>query len=124
MDGSFACPECGCDVEVRGLAPGRQVRCEFCGRLLEVPYLPRAAGASWKRRRYSRPKWVPWTWAGLSALLAVVLVAGTVKFLTRQLHSHQDRSINRLLESSRSLESERASERSPGRSRRGARARP
>ncbi len=27
MDGSFACPECGSDVEVRGLAPGRQVRC-------------------------------------------------------------------------------------------------
>ena len=36
MDGSFACPECGSDVEVRGLAPGRQVRCEFCHRLLEV----------------------------------------------------------------------------------------
>ena len=44
MDGSFACPECGSDVEVRGLAPGRQVRCGFCHRLLEVPYLPRAAG--------------------------------------------------------------------------------
>ena len=43
MDGSFACPECGSDVEVRGLAPGRQVRCGFCHRLLEVPYLPRAA---------------------------------------------------------------------------------
>ena len=58
MDGSFACPECGSDVEVRGLAPGRQVRCGFCHRLLEVPYLPRAAGPSWKRRRFARPKWV------------------------------------------------------------------
>ena len=27
MDGSFACPECGSDVEMGGLAPGRQVRC-------------------------------------------------------------------------------------------------
>ena len=27
MDGSFACPECGSEVEVEGLAPGRQVRC-------------------------------------------------------------------------------------------------
>ena len=26
-----------------GLAPGRQVRCGFCDRLLEVPFLPRAA---------------------------------------------------------------------------------
>ena len=40
MDGSFACPECGSTVEVEGLTPGRQVRCEFCQRLLEVPYLP------------------------------------------------------------------------------------
>ena len=43
MEGSFACPECGTFVEVHGLAPGRQVRCGFCNRLLEVPYLPRAA---------------------------------------------------------------------------------
>jgi hypothetical protein len=106
MDGSFACPECGSDVQMRGLAPGRQVRCEFCHRLLEVPYLPRAADASWKRRRYARPKWVAWAWVGLFVLLVVVLGAGAMKFLRRQYDSIQDRSINRLLESSRSLESE------------------
>ena len=43
-----------------GLAPGRQVRCGFCNRLLEVPFLPRAADARWKRRRFARPKWFLW----------------------------------------------------------------
>jgi hypothetical protein len=106
MDGSFACPECGSDVQVRGLAPGRQVRCQFCHRLLEVPFLPRAAGASWKRRRYARPKWVAWAWVGLGVLLVVILGAGAMQFLRRQYDTIQDRSINRLLESSRGLESE------------------
>jgi hypothetical protein len=104
MDGSFACPECGFDVEIRGLAPGRQVRCGFCHRLLEVPFLPRASGAPWKRRRFARPKWVAWAWVGLGLLLVIVLGAGTLRFLRRQYNSIQDRSISRLLESSRSHE--------------------
>ena len=66
MDGSFACPECGSSVEVTGLAPGRQVRCGFCNRLLEVPFLPRAADAPWKRRRFARPKWFIWACAALA----------------------------------------------------------
>ena len=99
MDGSFACPECGTDVEVQGLSPGRQVRCGFCHRLLEVPYLPRAAGAPWKRRRFARPMWVAWAWVGLSLLLVVILAAGAVQFLRRQYDSMQDRSINHLLDS-------------------------
>ena len=101
MDGSFACPECGSDVQMRGLAPGRQVRCEFCHRLLEVPFLPRAASRDWQRRRFKRPKWVPWAWAGLGVLLVAILGAGAVKFLKRHYDTVQDQSINRLLESSR-----------------------
>ena len=73
MDGAFACPECGSSVEVGGLAPGRQVRCGFCDRLLEVPFLPRAADAPWRRRRFGRPKWLNWAWAAL----AIVSIAGT-----------------------------------------------
>jgi hypothetical protein len=106
MDGSFACPECGSEVEVRGLAPGRQVRCAFCHRLLEVPYLPRAAGPSWKRRRQARPKWVAWAWVGLCVLLAVVVAAGAVQFLRRKYDSIQDRSINQLLQSSQRHEAD------------------
>jgi hypothetical protein len=106
MDGSFACPECGFEVEVRGLAPGRQVRCGFCHRLLEVPFLPRAASRSWKRRRPSRPKWFVWAATGLGLLLVAILAAGAFKFLRRQYDSNQDRSIGRLLKSSRDHESE------------------
>ena len=106
MDGSFACPECGTDVEVQGLSPGRQVRCGFCHRLLEVPYLPRAGGLPWKRRRFARPKWVPWAWVGLSLFLVIVLGAGAAQFLRRQYDSIQDRSISHLLDSSRRQEAD------------------
>jgi hypothetical protein len=101
MDGSFACPECGSNVEVTGLAPGRQVRCGFCNRLLEVPYLPRAADAPWKRRRFARPKWLIWASAALAVSAAAILATGAFRFITRQFDSAQQRSINQLLESSK-----------------------
>src|SRR3954462_516084 len=63
MDEAFACPECGTNVQVQGIAPGRQVRCGFCHRLVEVPYLPRAVDPGWRRQRFGRPWWVPWAWA-------------------------------------------------------------
>jgi hypothetical protein len=106
MDGSFACPECGSEVEMRGLAPGRQVRCAFCHRLLEVPYLPRAAGPSWKRRRFARPKWVTWAWAGLSVVVVVIVAVGAVELVRRRYNSIQDRAINQLLVTSQRHESE------------------
>jgi hypothetical protein len=101
MDGSFACPECGSSVEVRGLAPGRQVRCGFCNRLLEVPFLPRAADAPWRRRRFARPKWFLWVSAALAVVLVAVLSTWVFRFVTRQYASAQQRPINLLLESSR-----------------------
>jgi hypothetical protein len=104
MDGSFACPECGSSLEVRGLAPGRQVRCGFCNRLLEVPFLPRAANAPWRRRRFARPKWFLWVSAALAVVLAAVLSTWAFRFVTRQYVSAQQRPINLLLESSRANE--------------------
>jgi hypothetical protein len=105
MEGSFACPECGTSVELAGLAPGRQVRCRFCHRLLEVPYLPRAGDNQWKRRRFRRPKWIVWAWAVLGIAGAIILCAGTLVVLKRHHHSSQERSIHQLLESSRRHES-------------------
>jgi hypothetical protein len=106
MDGTFACPECGFEVEVGGLAPGRQVRCGFCHRLLEVPYLPRAADPSWKRKRFARPRWVPWAWIALGALSVVLLAAGVYRLVSQQYESLQDRSINEIFESSRRHEAD------------------
>lgn len=104
MDGSFACPECGSEVEVAGLAPGRQVRCGFCHRLLEVPYLPRIPAAGWKRRRFGHLRWVRWAWASLGAILVVALTAGMVRFLGQQYQSLREGSIHKLLASSRANE--------------------
>jgi hypothetical protein len=101
MDGSFACPECGSPVEVEGLAPGRQVRCAFCHRLLEVPYLRRVPVASWRRRRFGSPRWVPWAWSAIGVVLAVILVAGGMRFWKRHHQSAQEGSIHKLIESSR-----------------------
>jgi len=105
MEGSFACPECGTSVELAGLAPGRQVRCPFCHRLLEVPYLPRAGDDHWKRRRFRRPTWVVWAWAVLGIAGAIILSAGALVVLKRHRHSSLERSIHQLLESSRRHES-------------------
>jgi hypothetical protein len=103
VEGSFACPECGMTVELTGLAPGRQVRCGFCHRLLEVPYLPRA-DVRWKRQRFSKPKWVFCAWAG--SLVAAVLIggAGAIRFVKKQYHSVQERSVRQLIESSHKQE--------------------
>jgi hypothetical protein len=106
VDGTFACPECGSEVKVQGLAPGRQVRCGFCHRLLEVPYLPRAGDAPWKRRRFVHAKWVPWAWIGIAVIALFVVATGAVGFLKRQYDSIQDRSISQLFESSRRHEAE------------------
>ena len=104
MEGSFACPECGAPVEIHGLAPGRQVRCNFCNRLLEVPYLPRTADSPWRRRRFNRPRWLPWVWAAVVVLFGAIIIAGGAIFFSQQWHSSEDRSISHLVESSRQQE--------------------
>lgn len=105
MEGSFACPECGASVELGGLAPGRQVRCPFCHRLLEVPYLPRAVDTKWKRRRFQKPWWVIWAWSALAVAAVLIGSVGALSFIKRHRHSSQERSIRTLLESSQRQES-------------------
>jgi hypothetical protein len=104
MDGSFACPECGSEVEVEGLAPGRQVRCGFCDRLLEVPYLPRAPVATWKRRRFERAAWVRWAWMAVAVVAVTGVAIGGFRFFRRQYRSAREGSIKKLLDSSRDNE--------------------
>ncbi len=101
MDGSFACPECGSEIEVEGLAPGRQVRCGFCDRLLEVPYLPRVPAAGLRRRRFGRSPWMRWAWAGLAAVAVVAIGLSGYRAVRRYFRSAHEGSIHKLLASSR-----------------------
>src|SRR5690242_17254539 len=103
MDGSFACPECGSEVEVEGLAPGRQVRCGFCHRLLEVPYLPRVPVPT-RRRRFGPSRWVRWTWYAAGVVAAIAVIIAGIRFATRQYRSAQEASIQNLIAQSREHE--------------------
>ena len=104
MDGSFACPECGSTVEVKGLATGRQVRCGFCQRLLEVPYLPRVPAGPWKRRRFGRSKWITWTVGVIGAILAVLFVVGGLHYVKKRFRAVEKGAIQKLIASSRTHE--------------------
>ncbi len=106
MDGSFACPECGSEVAIGGVAPGRQVRCGFCHRLVEVPYLPRVAAGGWKRRRFGGWNVVRWAW-GVAALLVVLALIWTgLRMARRQYQWLHDSAITEMLASSRANEAE------------------
>jgi hypothetical protein len=101
MEGDFACPECGTIIEVEGQSPGRQARCPFCDRLLEVPFFPRSATThGWKRKRFQRPKWVPYAWAALALAVIGVALAGGLRFAKKQRISAHERSLRRLLDAS------------------------
>ena len=81
MDGTFACPECGAEVVVSGVSPGRQVRCTGCSTLVEVPFLPRDGGWTRPRFRKRRPAWlirVGWATVGLGAILVAIVAAGRI----------------------------------------------
>lgn len=105
MDGDFACPQCGQIIKVRRPGPGRQARCEFCNSLIEVPFLPRVDGV-WKRRRFGRPRWVPWAWAGISLAVAGLIITAVVQTVVRSNRAARVRTVERLIESSELHESE------------------
>ena len=97
MDEAFACPDCGTTVEIQGLAPGRQVRCGFCHRLLEVPYFRRVDDPAWKRRRFQRPWWVVWAWSALSLLGIAIVVIAVARILDREKRARLTRSVDQLV---------------------------
>lgn len=106
MDGEFACPECGKTVKAPPPGgPGRQARCEFCGRLLEVPFLPRAESDS-KRSRKGPPRWVPWAWWGISIAAVCLVALGGVQVVLRGERAGRVRSIETLIAESRASEAD------------------
>jgi hypothetical protein len=71
MAGVFACPECGQELMVAGVSPGREVQCEACSTWVEVPFLPRNLAP----RRTRRAGRSPWASTALRAAVAFVVVA-------------------------------------------------
>ncbi len=104
MDGSFACPECGCQVEVQGLAPGRQVRCGFCEQLVEVPFLPRVPAGAWKRQRFTQSRWFTGTVTAFGVILAGLVLFGGMRFVRTRFRAAEKGSIQKLFDSSRAQE--------------------
>ncbi len=99
MDGSFACPECGNTVEVQGLTPGRQTRCGFCNRLVEVPFIPRAIDPSWRRARFRRSRWALAAWSALGLAFLAVTIAGVSRLLIHRSRNERLLAVDRLRQS-------------------------
>lgn len=99
MDGSFACPECGSTVEVRGLSPGRQTRCDFCKRLVEIPFIPRMADPSWRRLRSRRSRRFVLGWAAVALAVAALVVGGVSRLLSHRSRIARLETITRLTRS-------------------------
>ena len=77
MQGVFGCPECGARITLDRKTAGRRVRCGRCATLVEVPFLPRAAGGRRRRKRW------PWAKLGAGAVAAVLLAIGA-RFAVRR----------------------------------------
>jgi hypothetical protein len=112
MDGTFACPECGNEIRLTGLSPGRQVRCGWCATSVEVPFIPRANQI--KRLRRSRSsasgRWVvarwwrrlpAWSRAGVVVLSVAIVIAMGTRLVVARVKSAKWEAVARLVESSR-----------------------
>jgi hypothetical protein len=105
MSETFACPECGGEVELLGAAPGREVQCAHCATWLEVPYLPR--GGVWTRPRFRRgpAAWViPAAWAGVGLLAAIVAIVAWSKVSSSRSHAARDATLESLIASADAAE--------------------
>jgi hypothetical protein len=111
MDGTFACPECGNSIEPVGLSPGREVRCDWCGSMVEVPYLPRAEQIKRMRhhRASRRSRRLAQSWAIAGAVLIGVLLTLAIadRFFRSQRRSAHSETFNQLLETSSQAEKSR-----------------
>ncbi|MFO0909327.1 MAG: hypothetical protein U0794_13410 [Isosphaeraceae bacterium] len=114
MDGSFACPDCGCGIQLEGLSPGRQVQCDWCGSLVEVPFIPRSDQVRRLRRERRRGGrgWTWWRslpiWARVSAtFLSMALVLAVAwRLVNWRIHTAGENVLEQLVASS--IEAERS----------------
>lgn len=108
MDGSFACPECGCEIHLTGLSPGRQVSCDWCQSRVEIPFIPRADQITRMRRsRFSaRRKRLPaWAWLAFTMLTAAIALAGASRAVRSRWRSAECEALAGLVQSSQQAES-------------------
>ena len=107
MDGVFACPDCGSEIRLKGLSPGRRVHCEWCEALVEVPYIPRAEQITRKRSGRAsrrRKRWPAWANVGVTILTAAIALALLGRVFRGRWVSAQCEALSRLVESSRQAE--------------------
>ncbi len=107
MDGAFACPECGCEIHLKGLSPGREVRCEWCRTWVEVPYIPRADQIkSLRRTRFptGRWQWPVWAWPIVAVLVVAITFAVGRLIVRSQWQKAENEAVAKLVESSREAE--------------------
>lgn len=102
MVAAFACPECGAELELTGLTPGREVQCAFCETWVEVPYLPRAA--SLRRKRFGPQGFWDNTLfvAGAAGLGILILSLLTWLLIRTKARADHEREVGTLLESAES----------------------
>jgi DNA-directed RNA polymerase subunit RPC12/RpoP len=105
MDAVFACPKCGYELKVDGLAAGREVRCGWCESRVEVPFLPRVAGPRRPRRPSRRmPRWLLAAWGAVGVLAVIVLTIAASRWTESRTRLIQDQRVNGLLGSAESDE--------------------
>jgi hypothetical protein len=104
MAGVFACPECGSELELRGLSPGRQVRCGWCETWVEVPFIPRSPKAKRFRGKRKGPAWLPLAWGAVALLAVVVVVAGGARLVRSRAHAAREKALAELTASATAAE--------------------
>jgi hypothetical protein len=107
MERSFACPECGCEIRLTGLSPGRLVRCDWCKSQVEVPFLPRSEQIKRMRRsrRSPRPTRLPaWAWGAVVVLSLAIGLAGANRIVRSSWRSAKAEQLAKMIESSREAE--------------------
>lgn len=105
MDGSFACPECGTELTLKGLSPGRQVRCGWCETWVEVPFLPRAGTKPRFRRTQAekrRRAILAWGLLGVAGLLLAAVT--TARLVRSQGRARVEKALAESIDSAKAFE--------------------